>query len=60
MLFDLLNELSGVRVQLPILFGEVIELVSDERLNETTGAAHVRSAEHANLEGLSAIPGIVH
>ena len=51
MLFDLLHEFSGVHVQLPIRLGEVTKLVSDGWLNETTGAAHVRSAEHANLEG---------
>ena len=53
MLFDLFHELPGVRVQLPIWLGEVTKLVSHERLNETTGTAHVRSAEHTNLKGWS-------
>ena len=50
MLLDLLYELSSICVQLPIRFWEVTKLVSYERLNETTGATHVRSAEHTNLK----------
>ena len=50
MLFDLLHELSCIRVELPIRFGEVTKLVSDEWLDETTGATHVRCAEHTDLK----------